>query len=309
MKCKTTPPSPQFSLTKKVLMDIKLKFKIEIQGALFMRIKTASVFMLVLAILVFPVTAYCQWVWTSQRVHEALKEKNPGYNGKGQFKIQDGQVGMAVLSGTGITDLSPLKMMYVQVLDLRGLPITDLSSLEGLSLTQLYIEDTDVEDLSPLKGMPLVKLYLNNAKVKDIKPLHGMPLEALNLLGTGVDDLTPLRGMPLKYLWLNQTPVSDISALSDCPLVSLTLHKARVKDLSPLANSSLKRLHIGETPVTDLTPLKGLTLTRLIFTPGRIVKGIEIVRNMKSIREIGPSFENRMAPSRFWSLYSKGKFN
>jgi len=39
------------------------------------RIKTSFVFMLVLAILVLPVTAYCQWVWTSQRVHEALKEK------------------------------------------------------------------------------------------------------------------------------------------------------------------------------------------------------------------------------------------
>jgi len=235
-----TLPYPQFSLTEKGLMDIKLKFKIEIYRTLFMRIKTASVFILVLAILVFPVTAYCQCVWTSQRVHEALKEKNPGYNGKGQFKIQDGRVEIAVLSGTGITDLSPLKMMYVQVLALRGLPITYLSSLEGLSLTQLYIEDTDVEDLSPLKGMPLVKFYLNNTKVKDIKPLHSMPLEALNLLGTGVEDLTPLRGMPLKYLRLNQTPVSDISALSDCPLVSLTLHKARVKDLRPLPCSNFK---------------------------------------------------------------------
>ena len=46
----------------------------------------------------------------------------------------------------------------------------------------------------------------------------------------------------------------------------------------------------------------------LIFTPGRITKGIEIIREMKSIREIGPSFENRMNPSQFWSLYSEGKF-
>jgi hypothetical protein len=114
--------------------------------------------------------------------------------------------------------------------------------------------------------------------------------------------------MPLKFLWLNETPVSDISALSDCPLVSLTLHKTLVKDLGPLANSRLERLHIGETPVSDLTPLKGLSLKRLIFTPGRITKGIEIIREMKSIREIGPSFENRMNPSQFWSLYSEGKF-
>ena len=96
--------------------------------------------------------------------------------------------------------------------------------------------------------------------------------------------------------------------MADCPLVSLTLHKTRVEDLSPLANSRLERLHIGETPVSDLTPLKGLSLQRLIFTSGRITKGIEIVRNMKSIQEIGPSFENRMNPEQFWTLYSQGKF-
>jgi len=135
-----------------------------------------------------------------------------------------------------------------------------------------------------------------------------MPLQDLNLLGTGVTDLAPFRGMTLKFLWLNETPVSDISPLSDCPLVSLTLHKTLVKDLGPLANSRLERLHIGETPMSDLTPLKGLSLKRFIFTPGRITKGIEIIRGMKSIREIGPSFENRMNPSQFWSLYSEGKF-
>ena len=137
-------------------------------------------------------TVYCQGKWTPENVHATLKKNNPNYNGRAQFRIESGRVVILELSGTGITDLSPLKQMLVQILDLRGLPITDLSSLEGMSLAQLYLEDTGVEDLSPLKGMPLVKLYVSNTKVKDLKPLHGMPLEYLNLFGTRVDDLTPL---------------------------------------------------------------------------------------------------------------------
>jgi len=122
------------------------------------------------ALFIFPFAAYCQGIWTQQLVHSALKEKNPNYNGRGQFKIENGLVVVAVLSGTGVTDLSPLRKMHVQILDLRGEQITDLSSLMGMSLTQLYLENTVVEDLSPLKGMPLVRLYLSNTKVKDISP-------------------------------------------------------------------------------------------------------------------------------------------
>ncbi len=88
----------------------------------------------------------------------------------------------------------------------------------------------------------------------------------------------------------------------------LNLLGTGVTDLEPLRGMPLKFLWLNETPVSDLTPLKGLSLKRLIFTPGRITKGLEIIREMKSIREIGPSFENRMNPSQFWNLYSEGKF-
>ena len=69
---------------------------------------------------------------------------------------------------------------------------------------------------------------------------------------------------------------------------------------------SIQRLHIGQTPVLDLTPLAETELTRLIFTPARITKGLEIVRNMASIREIGTTLEKRMRPKEFWGLYDKG---
>jgi hypothetical protein len=71
-------------------------------------------------------------------------------------------------------------------------------------------------------------------------------------------------------------------------------------------------LNIAGTKVTDLTPLKGRNLTRLIFTPENITKGIEIVRDMESLRELDTSFEGdtptAMRPADFWSQYDAGEF-
>jgi hypothetical protein len=108
-------------------------------------------------------------------------------------------------------------------------------------------------------------------------------------------------------VWLNETPVSDIKPLEGAPLESLTLHRTKVSDLSPLVGSTIQRLHIAETPVTDLTPITGLRLTRLIFTPSRITAGLEEVRSMLSIGEIGTQLETKMHPTRFWALYDEGK--
>lgn len=248
--------------------------------------------------------------WTTELFHHAILEKNPQYKGNAQCVIEEGEVAIADLSPADITDFSFLgSMKKLQVVDLRGLPIEDLSILEDLPLAVLGLEDTNVGDLSPLEGMKLERLYLNNTRVRDISPLAGMPLEMLNLFGTDVEDIKPVSTLKqLEFLWLNHTPVSDISVLSTCPLISLTLEGTKVSDLGPLADmKSLARLHIGETPVDDLTPLEGLSLTRLIFSPARIKTGIEMLKNMSTITELGTTFENRMPPSVFWKLFEEGK--
>jgi internalin A len=240
-------------------------------------------------------------VWTEELAHIALQSKNPDYNGRAAFRIEAGRVIAMQLSGSGVTDLSPLKGMGVEGLDLRETEVTDLVPLKGLPLTRLYLEQTRVTDLRPLAGMQLVELYLGKTGVSDLESLRGMPLESLNMLGTSVRSLEPLKGMPLKLLWLNETPVTDISPLAHCPLVSLTLHRTQVSDLSPLTGiKTLQRLHVGETSVTDLRPIAGLRLSRLIFTHDRIEEGLEEVRSMKSLREIGPTFERRYPPADYW---------
>jgi Leucine-rich repeat (LRR) protein len=245
---------------------------------------------------------------TPRQLHTQIKLFNPDYNGKGQFWIQQGQVRAAQLAGTGIGDLSPLKGLRLGALDLRVNPLSDLGPLANMPLVELYLEQTRVADLSALRGIALKVLYLSNTAVADLSPLSGMPLEKLNLLGTRVTDITPLKNMPLKMLWLNETPVTDISPLSGTPLMSLTLHRSRVADLRPLSHMALQRLHIGDTPVEDLTPLANLALRRLIFTPANISRGLEAVREMTSLSEIGTTFENRVPADQFWQRYDRGEF-
>ncbi|MDF1826027.1 MAG: leucine-rich repeat domain-containing protein [Verrucomicrobiales bacterium] len=244
--------------------------------------------------------------WSEVKLHEVIREANPGYSGNGQFQIDEqGQVRAIALDNCGVSDITPLKGMPLMALYLLGCEVPDISPLQGMSLVELYLENTAVKDISALEGMTeLRKLYLSNTEVDDLSPITGLGIVEMNLVHTPVTDLSALKGMPLQMLWLTDAPVVDISPLSSSPLVSLTLHRTKVNDLSPLANTALQRLHIGETEVTDLNPLKGLRLTRLVFDPDDIQKGMEAVKAIPTITEIGTKFEdgeNDLKPAAaFW---------
>ncbi len=249
--------------------------------------------------------------WTEVSLHAAIRAKNPGYSGNGTFQIdQNGQVKIVVLDRCGVSDLSPLAGMKLMSIDLRECPVPNIAILKGMPLVECYLEGTAVDDLSAMEGMvTLKKLYLNGTVVKDLSPLKNLGIIELNLVNTPVSDLSPLASLPLQMLWLTDTKVKDIGPLAKCPLVSLTLHRTPLTDLSPLANSPLKRLHIGETPVTDLTPLASLQLTRLVFDYGGIKKGLDGIKAMRSLQEIGSKFEGStpedtikdlVPPAQFW---------
>ena len=128
------------------------------------------------------------------------------------------------------------------------------------------------------------------------------------LVDVGVSDLSPLKGAPLKMLWLNNAPVSDIKPIAGCPLMSLTLEGTKVADLLPLTgHETLDRLHIGRTDVIDLSPLKGVKLGRLIFNPEKIRVGIDVVRDMKTLKELGSTLKGRMPPQAFWAMLDARK--
>jgi serine/threonine protein kinase len=243
---------------------------------------------------------------------------------------QDAQFGLDFWRCRQVTTLEPLKGMPLNTLNLDGTSVQDLTPLQGMPLIKLDLHGCDrVRDVTPLKDMPLTTLDLSGCEqVHNLTPLKGLPLTSLNLFGCRqVYDLTPLKDMPLTTLNLSLCgQVRDISPLKGLPLRRLHLHGCgqvqdltplrgmplthlellwcgQVHDLSPLKGMPLTWLHLGNTPVKDLTPLQGMNLQKILLMPKNIAKGMEYLRQMKSLTDI-----NDLPPNEFWNRYDAGEF-
>jgi hypothetical protein len=78
------------------------------------------------------------------------------------------------LGGTKVSDLSALKGMPLQWLDLSGTPVSDLSALKGMPLQWLDLSGTKVTDVSALESLRLLQtLYVRGlvAPVRDWSPV------------------------------------------------------------------------------------------------------------------------------------------
>ena len=191
-----------------------------------------------------------------------------GASSKAQFKKVAGRFEIVDLSDSGVTDLSPLKGHPIKKMGLSGLKIDDISALKGMPLEMLYLSETNVSDISPTRRMPdYIVEHEGTRPSHRSKALAKMPLDTVWLVGTKVEDLSPLKGNKLISLDIQNTPVSDLSPLPELP--------------------NLQRLNIVGTKVTDLSPLKGMKLTRLLFTPENIKKGMEAIREMPTLTQIG----------------------
>ena len=245
-----------------------------------------------------------------QKVQSILVRANPNYQGQGKFHQDNGVIVAAELPNCGLRDLSPLRNLKLQALDLSGNPVREIRHLKDMPLRTLFLENTQVENLRDLKNAKLMELRLNNSPIQTLQGLEGQPLENLYAVGTQITEVSPIRSSNLKQLWLSESPVSDVSGLAGLPLVSLTLHRTLVEDLNFVRQLPvLQRLHIGDTLIEDLTPLAGLNLTRLVFTPSRIKRGLNVARSLYGLREIGTTFDNSgrdiSSPEVFWAKFSQ----
>lgn len=173
------------------------------------------------------------------------------------------QLKYLALMGSKVSDISPLKGMPLTKLKLFASQVTDLSPLKDMNLEELEFLYSPVSDLSPLKNMKFTKLTLQGTAVTDLSPLKSMPLTELSIAVTKVSDLSPLKGMKITSLILDETEVSDLSPLRNMPLTVLSCSKTKVSDLSPLTGMPLTVLLVSITPVADLSPLKNMPLTNL----------------------------------------------
>ena len=78
--------------------------------------------------------------------------------------------------------------------------------------------------------------------------------------------------------------------------------------LAHLKGTPLKVLRIDNTGITDLTPLQGMPLEDIRLTPKNITKGLDILRDMKSLKTIGITWEQAWPAAEFWDRYDKGEF-
>jgi len=209
-----------------------------------------------------------------------------------------------------VADLTPLKGMPMLELGLAETKVSDLSPLKGMKLRMLGAQLVPVTDLSPLEGMPLTGLDLYGTRgVTNLAPLKGMPLEGLNLQDVPVSDLSPLQGMEsLRTLLLMGNAVSDLTPLQGLKLTTLILRDKQISDLSPLKGMPLVRLEIYGTGVTDLRPLQGMKLGEFRFTPKSITQGLNLLRDMPSLKTIGIDSNQAWPAAEFWKRYGKGEF-
>ena len=242
------------------------------------------------------------------QIQSILIKANPDYRGQGKLHEENGEIIAAEFPNCGLKDLSPLRGLKLSALDLSGNPVRELRHLRGMPLVRLFLEFTLVDKLDELVDAQLVELRLNGSPVESLKGLEGQPLENLYAVGTQINNVSALSNSNLRQLWLTESPVSDLSPLAGLPLVSLTIHRTLVEDLSFVRKLPLiQRLHIGETLIADLTPLRGVNLTRLVFTPSRIERGIEVAKSLSNLKEIGTKFDDQgkdlMPPDAFWDQF------
>ncbi|MFM2090245.1 MAG: Serine/threonine-protein kinase PknB [Planctomycetota bacterium] len=234
------------------------------------------------------------------------------------------------ISGTRVTDLAPLAGMPLTSLALDGTRVADLRPLAGMPLRSLAVHNTLVADLAPIAGTGIAALDLSRLPVSDLRPLARLPLASLNLADTQVSsldglrglrlatlvlartrvaDLGPLRDMPLTFLDLSATPVTDLRPLGGRPLATLSLDDTPVTDLRPLAMSPLRELRLSAVAVADAAPLKDLPLERLVIDPARVGKGLDALRDKKTLRQIATAWEGSwgraLSPQDFWARLAR----
>jgi serine/threonine protein kinase/Leucine-rich repeat (LRR) protein len=241
--------------------------------------------------LAFNDSAFQQWMKDVQAmpaeqqieaVSKKLMELNAGfdgkvtnYNGQGLPTTQNGVVTALGFATKNVSDISPV----------RALP-----GLKSLSCSWSGPDKGKLSDLSPLAGMKLTYLACSYTQVSDLTPLKEMPLTTLWCGATQVSDLSPLHGMNLTGLFCGATPVADLSPLKGMPLTALSCDLTHVYDLSPLQDCK--------------------NLAELSFTPKNITKGLDVIRQMKSLKIIGKSryLKDMPPPDEFWKKYDAGEF-
>lgn len=190
--------------------------------------------------------------------------------------------------------------------------IRSLAPLRGMRLTSLNLVGVpSIKSFEPLNKNTLRHLTVGDsseAQRLDISSLRGFRLESFCTIYVRLADLTPLEGMPLRRLSIKQAGVYDLSALQGMPLVAVSVEANPITDISPLKGMHLEVLNLNRTKVRDFSPLAGMELKELLL-PDHFAeaKGLDIIRNMRSLHVLGCSSFSKTTPTKFWKKFEEAQ--
>jgi serine/threonine protein kinase/Leucine-rich repeat (LRR) protein len=222
---------------------------------------------------------------------------------------------LRITANARIRSIEPLaSLKHLTILELSGCTqVGDLRPLRGLPLTELSLGcyNSPIRDLEPLRGMRLKTLDADYINLPSLDVLKGMPLTVVRIgRWDRLRDLEGLRGMALTNLDVNMcTQIQDFAILKEFPLIGLAIGGCKqIRDLEFLRGLDLQYLRMGGLPnVDDLSPLGGMNLKSINVTPKYIRKGMDVLRNMKSLESIALTNTQSLRPEEFWKLYDAGK--
>ena len=206
-------------------------------------------------------------------VIEALKARNPGFDGAVEGTIDHGTLWQIKICTDKVHDITPLQALdtltHVELCGTFGIiangMLKDIKPLRDLKLKTLICKyNIGLKDLTPLKGMPLETLDLWRTGVDDLEAIRGFPLRILGISFCEVHTLEPLRGMGLFSLFCNHCPISDLGPLIGMPLEDLRCHDTRISSLETVRGMNLYALECQRTQVSSLEPLRGMNHLKVL---------------------------------------------
>jgi serine/threonine-protein kinase len=256
-----------------------------------------------------------------------LKDLNAGYDGSERHETGHGGVTRLELGHVALRELSPLRALRgLSQLHLSGTSVTDLSPLKDMKIASLTCGGMKAADLKSIRGMKELKiLSLKSTPLRDLSPLEGMELWQLNLKGTSAVDLSPLRQMRLRELICDFEPKRDTEILKSIatlekindlpagefwsrekgeeapiaatgPELELRAVMARLKQLNPdfdgreshaIQGGAIAGLAISALGLSNLSPLSALAGLRTLEITGYWDEGEK--REYKSaLADLGP---------------------
>jgi hypothetical protein len=214
--------------------------------------------------------------------------------------------------------LTGLDLGFTPVTDAGLANFKDCKNLTHLDLIECGgISDAGLAHLKDCKSLKYISLHGTQVTDAGLALFGGCKdLTEVNLNETKVSDagLAHLKDCKkLVELYLERTPITDaglahLAGLNRLTKLALPGTKVKGAGLAHLKGMPLRLLYVFNTGITDLTPLQGMRLEDIRLTPKNITRGLDTLRDMKSLKTIGIGWHQGWPAAEFWERYDKGEF-